>query len=152
MAVRISSAIRTISVLLLLFVLMYVYANVPDHVGMISNEVGRPDELISKNVFFFGALFILAITNGIIMVLIGVVKKRRMSSDTFKSNILVGLNGLIGWLNLFYASCLIFISAFNSLEKVDLDVFGMPMVIVGVLTLGWIVGLLVVVVRRALNS
>ena len=152
MDVRISSAIRTISVLLLLFVLMYVYANLPDHLGLISDDAGRPDELISKNAFFFGALFTLALTNGIILVLIGVVKKRRMSPDAVKVGILVGLNGLVAWLNIFFATCLIFISAFNSLEKVDLDVFGVPMVIVGVFTLCWIVALPVVVMRRAQKS
>ena len=61
---------------------------------------------------------------------------------------MIWLNGLVGTLNFFFALALVFVSAFNSLEKLDLDNFGFTVLAAGGFVVIWILGFSYVWVQR----
>ena len=148
MIVRVFNTLRFFSILFLLVVLMYVYANLSDVIGLESDESGKPVGLVSKNVFFYGTLFFLTLTNGIFLLLIRLYNRVRSLNEKYKQALLIWLNGLMGTLNFFFALALIFISAFNSLEKLDLENFGITVLASGGLVITWILGFSYVLMQR----
>ena len=127
---------------------MYVYANLPDVIGLESDESGKPVGLVGKNIFFYGTLFFLTLTNGIFLILIRLYSRIISLNEKYKHALLIWLNGLMGTLNFFFALALIFISAFNSLEKLDLDNFGITVLAAGGLVITWILGFSYVLMQR----
>ncbi len=140
MLIRISGTLRSISMIVLLLVFLYVYANLPEMVGVNTNESGHPTGKFSRNSFFYGGLFIFSLVNGLLLILIRLYKKTRLLEDKYNQTLITWLNGLSGFINLFFMMSVIFVSAFNSLEKINLNNFGIILNITGGILLIWLLG------------
>ncbi len=132
----------------LLLVLLYVYANLPDRIGLESNDDGQPIGFVSKNTFFYLTLLFLTVANSIFLVVIRLYNRIKTSNEKFRQALVIWLNGLVGTLNFFFALALVFVSAFNSLEKLDLDNFGFTVLAAGGFVVIWILGFSYVWVQR----
>ena len=134
---KIFNALRGISSMLLLFVLLYAYANLPQNVGLSSDHVGSPANFVTRNTFFFGCLLLFVTINASFFIWIQFLKK----SITSKSQLIpIWWNGLNTLLNIFFVVSLTFISAFNSLEKVNLANFGLLILVILVVIAFWLLG------------
>lgn len=145
MVVRIFSALRGISIIGLLIVFLFVYANLSDSVGILSGADGRPDFLIGKNTFFFAGLALFAVTNAAFS---WTIRRGKTHTTIFSEWLVVWLCGLSLLFNVFYLVSLIFFNAFNSLEKVDLNNFGFIVEGVAIITGLWLLGIVLVMTKR----
>lgn len=145
---RLFSALRIISVLFLLGVLLYVYANISEMVTLQTNEAGMSDGIISKSSFFYLALLIIVVINGGFHTLINLFKKSGNQTPMYTEALLIWLNGLTILLNAFFITSLIFINAYNSLGVSNIGNFGVVLFTVMVLTTLWISGIVFVLRYR----
>ena len=145
---KLFGALRIISVLFLLGVLLFVYANISELVVLQTYEAGISDGIISKSSFFYVALLITVVINGGFHALINLFKKTSFQSPMYTEAMLVWLNGLTILLNAFLITSLIFINAYNSLGVTNLSNFGMVVFTVMLLTSLWVSGIVFVLRYR----
>ncbi len=145
---KLFGALRIISVLFLLGVLLFVYANISELVVLQTYEAGISDGIISKSSFFYVALLITVVINGGFHALINLFKKTSFQSPMYTEAMLVWLNGLTILLNAFLITSLIFINAYNSLGITNLSNFGMVVFTVMLLTSLWVSGIVFVLRYR----
>lgn len=145
---KLFGALRIISVLFLLGVLLFVYANISELVVLQTYEAGISDGIISKSSFFYVALLITVVINGGFHALINLFKKTSFQSPMYTEAMLVWLNGLTMLLNAFLITSLIFINAYNSLGVTNLSNFGMVVFTVMLLTSLWVSGIVFVLRYR----
>lgn len=145
---KLFGALRIISVLFLLGVLLFVYANISELVVLQTYEAGISDGIISKSSFFYVALLITVVINGGFHALINLFKKSSFQSPMYTEAMLVWLNGLTILLNAFLITSLIFINAYNSLGVTNLSNFGMVVFTVMLLTSLWVSGIVFVLRYR----
>jgi len=145
---RIFSAVRFLSILPLFIVLLFVYANISESVGLSIDEAGNPVNFISKNAFFYLSLTILVTINASIHMLVNLYRKTSSDTPKYREALLIWLNGLMILLNLFFITSLVFINAYNSLEILNLDYYGMVVFIILIVTTLWIAGVVPVLSLR----
>ncbi len=145
---KLFSTLRIISILFLLGVLLFVYANISERVVLQTDEAGMPDGFISKSTFFYLTLLIVVFINGGFHSLINLFKKTGIQNPMYGEALLIWLNGLTILLNAFLITSIIFINAYNSLGVTDLTNFGMVLFTVMVLTTLWISGIVFVLRYR----
>jgi len=148
MIIRLFNTLRAFSVFLLLVVFLFIYANLPEQVGISSDEYGRPEELLARDTFFYSGLLFFTLMNGIFLMLIRLYKRTSIPDEAFKQAMLIWLNGLVSILNLFFMVALVFINAFNSLEKIEIGNFGITIIGAGGLLVAWLLGYSVVWFQR----
>ena len=124
MLVKILKSIWALSALFALFVLLYVYAALPEHVAYYG-ELEADISFIDREVMFYIMMAVIAITNSVIYAL------ARKSALTMKKSRSVVARKITGWkyglgitLNFFFLISMQFINIFNSGEKYDYDNFG----------------------------
>jgi len=105
---RVFSAIRFVTILILLVVLLFTYASFPEKVGLYSNQDGDPAGLISRNTFFYITLLLIVLINGVFIALINLVKKGKRNALRYKEAKVVWLHGMISLINAFFIVSLVF--------------------------------------------
>ena len=146
---RITSALRNISLFILLFVLIYIYAGMSEQIALFTDSVGSPSNYVSRNTFFYLSLAIIAIVNGVFLAYSEFMKVlNKGSNQRFIDSMKIWSNGLLTLLNLFFITAIIFLSAFNSLAKFDFYKFGLVIYVVLGLTFLWTLGIIKVLIEK----
>ena len=148
---RIAVTFRNISLLLLLIILLYIYANMPERIALFTDSGDNPIYFISRNSFFYISLLVIVIVNGLFMVYNHYAKNASnvsVSTSKYYDFLRVWSNGLLSLVNLFFITALIFLNAFNSLEQLDLYNFGLVIYIVLGLIFLWTLGIIKVLLQK----
>lgn len=143
MAVKIFRSVWFLSVLAILFVLLYQYAAWPETVVIGQGEVNFIS--LSRDNFFYVSMALLAFVN----VTVYIVKNFAKESDEFQS----WFYGFIAVINFFLVIALSFISLFNSSEDFRFGQIGFIIYGSLILVFSWIAGgLLYWFVRKRLQA
>jgi len=134
MIFRTLGLMRGLSTVILLFVLMYVYANVPENVALSVDESGLRGDYISRPKFFFGALALAVVVN-LVLYLFGQFVSKANSYNLSSQRIKLWSDGLGLFVNLFFVIILFFFNAFNGGERFDFSYLSYPIYI----SLGFVV-------------
>jgi hypothetical protein len=111
MVLKLLKAIWFLSMLVTLGALLYVYASLPQVVLVQDDTEARV--AISNELFFYIAMFLIAVCNALVFVMAKVFKT--------KEDLRAWFFGLIISLNIFFIIGMNFISLYNSVEKFDYD-------------------------------
>lgn len=120
-----------LTVLALLASLLWIYASLPNEVGVLANEFGEADEFLEKNQFFYVFFGFFALIN---IILFGLHNMIINHTDRFSHQINPSRRSLqlslSQWmlafassLNIFFILALIYLAAFNSAEVSNLQAF-----------------------------
>lgn len=121
-----------LSVLALLGSLLWIYASLPAEVGVLADNRGEASEFLAKNQFFYLVFGFCALVN---IILFGLRNMLISHSQSFANKInpsrLSLQLSLSNWmlafassLNVFFILALVYLSAFNSTENIDLGTYG----------------------------
>lgn len=147
MIFRTLGLLRGLSTVILLFVLMYVYANMPENVALSTDEAGLKSDYISRPYFFFGALG-LAVFANLILYAFGQLAAKAYSSDIRSQRIKLWTDGLGLFMNLFFVMILFFFNAFNGGERFDFSYLSYPIYISLGLVVIWALSLIPILLIR----
>jgi hypothetical protein len=114
MILNLFKAIRFLSMLAVLFCLLYVYASLPAEV--VVAEDGVKNVVLDKEMLFYSTMALIAIVN----VLVYLFSKRVAPDEHFR----IWLNVLVIASNIFFIIAMSFVSLYNSAEKFDFSQIG----------------------------
>lgn len=120
MTLRVTNALRIISIIVLGFVFFIAYAGLPEQVLVLLNKGGNPTQYIGKNYFFYGTLALLIITNLLFYVL-GYILRKSVSNQAQTSGKFIFSLSII--INVFFSVALTFLAILNGQENFDYDSF-----------------------------
>lgn len=121
--------VRTFSIIVYLGVLLYVYAYLPQQVGIDANEADEFSTFIDKETFFYFALGsfllvnIIVVVFGNLMQLIPVNAQGFFTSQEFKERIHNWFSSFGLIINLFFLSAVAFIGFFNNADYYHISSF-----------------------------
>jgi hypothetical protein len=128
---------------------MYIYAGMPEKIAMFSDANNNPNLYIGRNSFFYLSLAIIVLVNGVFMLYSHFANAGRTErTERFINSLRIWANGLLALVNLFFITALIFLSAFNSLEKLDLFNFGLVIYVALGLIFLWTLGIIKVLMEK----
>ncbi len=136
MTLRITNALRIISIIVLVFVFFIAYAGLPEQVLVLLDNSGNPTQYIGRNYFFYGTLAILVITNLLFYVLGNMLGKSVSERAKTGGKFTFSLSIII---NIFFAVALTFLAILNGQENFDYDSFA-PFIYLSIgLFIAWVV-------------
>jgi len=128
---------------------MYIYASMPEKIALFSDAEGNPISFVSRNSFFYMSLLVIVIVNGLFITYNYFAKTvKNESTSQYMDSLRVWSNGLLALVNIFFITALIFLSAFNSLERLDLYNFGLIIYVVLGLIFLWTLGIIRVLLKK----
>ena len=136
---------RFVSLVAFLGVLLFVYAYMPEKVGVAAGENDLPNEFIGKETFFYLSLGIFLATNMIfilgmkMMALFPVSDTGFFRNIAFKQNIIQWFGGLGIMINLFFISVVAFLGFFNNADYYHISTFSVFAYVGQALIFIWIV-------------
>ncbi len=134
MGSRIVKFIWLVSVVVFLAMLLWIYAYLPNRVGVMADYEGVADTFLSKGNFFYLAIGLFLLVNGSLFIM-----RRLLAPDTYAPrNAKTGLRAdLADWmlgfaasLNVFFILSMTYLSIFNNQDGGDSSLFG-SLVMVG---------------------
>jgi hypothetical protein len=114
MTLKLFNAIRFLSMLAVLFCLLYVYASLPAEV--VVAEDGLKNITLDRELLFYSTMAIIVLVN----VIVYLFSKRVAPDEHFR----IWLNGLVIASNIFFIIAMSFVSLYNSAEKFDFSQIG----------------------------
>jgi hypothetical protein len=130
MTLKMFRAIWFLSMLAVLFCLLYVYASLPAEV--VVGEDGEKNMVLDKEMLFYSTMVLIALVN----VPVYLFSKRLTPDEHFR----IWLNGLVIASNFFFIIAMSFVSLYNSAEKFNFDQIGFIIYSsVGIVAL-WLIG------------
>lgn len=128
---------------------MYIYAGMPEKIALFSDVDGNPQNFISRNNFFYISLGVIVIVNGLFITYNYFAKTvKNESTSQYMDSLRVWSNGLLALVNIFFITALIFLSAFNSLERLDLYNIGLIIYVALGLIFLWTLGIIRVLMQK----
>jgi len=121
----------------------------PEKIALFSDADGNPQNFVSRNSFFYISLSVIVIVNGLFITYNYFAKTvRNESTSQYMDSLRVWSNGLLALVNIFFITALIFLSAFNSLERLDLYNFGLIIYVALGLIFLWTLGIIRVLLKK----
>lgn len=139
MTYKILNALRKISILLLVIVFFIAYAALPEQVLVLLDGKGYPSLYLNRDVYFYGIVALLILTNLLIYVLGAFIQKTSVGNSRMAMHIIA----LPIVLNVFFMVSLTFIGILNGQENFDYASYRPIMYVSMALFLAWLVSLLV---------
>ncbi len=154
--VKLFNLIRVFSSILLIFVLLFVYSNLPDRVGVVYNASGQVDFYLDKNEFFYTSLILCLVLNLVIVSFVKVfqslpVNENRFffSNDLFKETLGAWLASLAPIINMFFIVIVIFIGIYNHGDLELIESYSYLAYLGQFLVLGWIFALVFIIITKS---
>jgi len=116
MTLKITNALRVISIIILVVVFFISYAGLPEQVLAFIDSKGNPAQYFSKNYFFYGTLTILILSNTLMYVLAIMLGK---STNHINQVIAIHMMTMSVVINIFFSVALTFIAILNGQENFD---------------------------------
>ena len=153
--VKLVNLTRVITSILFILVLLFVYANLPDRVGLIYKSSGLTDFSLDKNQFFYISLVLSLFFNLITVVIVKffqplpVISERFFfNSEWFKENFLAWLSALSPIMNLFFVFIVAFIGIYNNGDNELINSYGYLAYLGQFLILCWLILLVFIVLKK----
>lgn len=141
---KVIKLLYALSIPVFLINLLYVYAFLPDYVGIYFDQGGEAEMTVSKTDFFYSALGLFILTNGLIL-LFRRMKRGQLNLSKTEFSDMTGtevfyhwLNGLSFVINVIYTFSIMFIGMFHSSEHFDITDYVALIYIGPVLLVGWV--------------
>jgi len=140
MTIRITNAFRIISIIALVFVFFIAYAGLPEQVLVLLDNEGNPTQYIGRNMFFYGTLSFLIITNLLFYVFGNLLRKSTHIQTQTGVKFIFSLAIIV---NIFFAVALTFLGILNGQENFDYSSFA-PFIYFSIgLFVAWVVAFMV---------
>ena len=142
--IKVTKLLYTLSIPTFLAVLLYVYALLPEQVGVFFDGNGMPEVEIAKADFFYAILGLFVITNGVIVMYRRMnrgnlnISKSSFEDMTSSEIVYHWLNGLSFVFNSIYIFSLTFIGLYYNSEHFDIANYTTLIYIGPVLLAGWV--------------
>jgi len=156
---RVTNLLRVLSSILFIIVLLFVYANLPDTVDLTVDPIGSSWLVIPKSDFFYYSLIIFLLTNliafffGRVFQGIGIDSETFFfSSQSFKDHFTTWWGIFPAIMNLIFMFSLGFIGVFNGQDKQLAQSYSYLSFLGQFLVAGWIIWLIVVLVKKTSKS
>ena len=120
-----------ITVLALLASLLWIYASLPNEVGVLANEFGEANEFLEKNQFFYVFFGFFALINiilfGLRNMLVSQTERFSHQLDPSRRSLQLSLSqwmlAFASSLNIFFILALVYLAAFNSTDVNSLQTY-----------------------------
>ncbi len=156
--VKLFNLARVVTSILLILVLLFVYANLPERVGLFYSASGQMEFYLNKNDFFYSSLILSLAINLIVIVFVKVfqslpVKPDRVffTNEWFKEKLIAWLAALSPVMNLFFIFIVSFVGIYNSGDAELINSYGYLAYLGQFLVLGWLVALIFIVLNKSQN-
>lgn len=116
MKLRISNALRIISIIVLMLVFFISYAGLPEQVLIMINNEGDPSKYVERDSFFYGTLFVLIFTNLLFYVSANILKNAVLDKVQVMGRYILLLAIIV---NIFFSVSLTFMAILNGQENFD---------------------------------
>ena len=147
--------VRIASSLLFIIVLLLIYANLPDRVGITDSSINTPGLFLPKSDFFYYCLIIFLATNAIAFVFGKVFQSIAIRPETFFFSSEIFKDRFTTWwgvfpavMNLIFMFSLGFIAVFNNHDMDMIRSYSYLPFLGQFLVAGWIIALIVVLLKR----
>lgn len=151
---RIAIFARVLTIILFLGVLLFVYAYLPEQVGVSADEYDKPNAFIGRELFFYSFLVVFSLVN-LIFVLAGkllgslaVGEKSFFASKGFKDRMTTWLIGLGVVINIFIIITVAFLGLFNNADYYHISQFSMLAYLGQAIIFIWIVLFFYLLIKR----
>ena len=144
MTLKITNALRIISIIILVVVFFISYAGLPEQVLVFLDGEGNPAQYLAKNYFFYGTLTTLILSNTLLYVLAIILGKSTNDLNQIIANHLMTLSIVI---NIFFSVSLTFIGILNGQENFDYSTFAPFIYLSQGLFVVWILVFIISLVR-----
>ncbi|MEO9966995.1 MAG: hypothetical protein ABJF11_14450 [Reichenbachiella sp.] len=141
--IKVTKLLYTLSIFTFLGILLYVYAFLPNKIGIFFDESGEATLAINKAVFFYACLGLFALTNGIIILYRRMSRGQlNLSQTDFKEMTTTEiayhwLSGLSFVFNVIYIFSIMFIGMYYNSEHFDVTNYVTLIYIGPILLAGW---------------
>ncbi len=119
--VKLVNLTRVVTSILLILVLLFVYSNLPNRVGILYNSAGQVDWYLDKNQFFYASLILFLSLNLMTVLFTKIfqflpIRPGRFffSNELFKDNFTAWLSALAPVMNLFFVFMVAFVGIYNN--------------------------------------
>lgn len=142
--IKITKLLYTLSIFIFLATLLYVYAFLPDSIGVFFDGQGNSTVTINRTDFFYAALGLFVMTNGTILLYRKMkrgqlnISKTDFADMTLSEIIYHWLNGLSFVINVIYVFSLAFVGMYYNSEHFDITNYVSLIYIGPVLLAGWV--------------
>lgn len=146
MYTRFAKVFYFLSIGLFLFLLLYVYAALPEFATYVVNEAGMPLKQVSKDSFFYGTVSLFLVYNLLLIIpakliemKINVSLKRLFPvGDPYRDKILSWIYSFIGILNIAIAVLVFYIHSLSNQNEISSSEFSFFFYLAPVLMLVWV--------------
>ncbi len=141
---KIIKLLYTLSILTFLVILLYVYAFLPDQIGIFFDTNGQASVALNRADFFYAALGLFILTNGAILLYrkmnrgnlnLGITNMEDMSTAELIYHWLLGLSFTI---NVIYIFSIMFVGMYHNSEHFDITNYVALIYLGPILLAGWI--------------
>jgi len=153
--IKVANLARIITSLLLIIVLGFVYANLPEMVGLHFNDEAKPDYMIEKSYFFYFTILIFLAFNLLNTIFVKVFEQIPISSTRmfftnarFKSDFTSWISSFSPVINLFLIFVISFIGIYNSGDVALINSYSYLAYFGQFLVLAWLVMLIFILLNR----
>lgn len=142
--IKVTKLLYTLSIPIFLATLLYVYAFLPEQVGLFFNNKGDVTFLMNKADFFYAALGLFVLTNGTILLYRKMNRghlnlgKTEFEDMTSAELIYHWLNGLSFVFNVIYVFSIIFVGMYHNSEHFDITNYIALIYLGPILLAGWV--------------
>lgn len=142
--IKITKLLYTLSIFVFLAILLYVYAFLPDQIGIFFESNGEATILIHRTDFFYSALGLFVLTNGLILLYRKMNRgnlnlgKSEFEDMTTSEIIYHWLNGLSFVINVIYIFSIMFVGMYHNSEHFDITNYVALIYIGPILLASWI--------------
>lgn len=140
------SFVRVASLIFFLIALLWVYAYLPEKVALYSNEMGNPMLYLPRSDFFYYLFAFFMLVNVMLFFLNRTLDNTPVTmgrgvfpNEVFKDKLLVWVEVLISFVNIFFAASVVFIGVFNNPTTFDLANFTYLSYVGNILMFGWLI-------------
>ena len=144
MTLKITNALRIISIIILVVVFFISYAGLPEQVLVFLDGEGTPSHYFDKNYFFYGTLTLLILSNTLVYMLAIMLAKSTNYLNKVAANHMMILSIIM---NVFFSVALTFIGILNGQENFDYTTFAPFIYLSQGLFVSWLLVFIISLVR-----
>lgn len=153
---RFAKAFHLLSVLLFVFMFLYIYAALPEYVAYQINDRALPVESISRDSFFYFGIAVFLIVNFLLIIPAKLIDKRATLNfkrlfpkhEPFTDQILGWLYSFGAVLNITITTIAFYIHSINNQNEISSGEFNLFFYMIPILFMIWIIALFVILGKK----
>lgn len=154
--VKLINLTRVVTSILVIFVLLFVYSNLPERVGLLYSPSGLVDFYLDKNEFFYITLILSLVLNLITVLFVKVFQTLPVNADRFfftndwfKERFSAWIASLAPIMNMFFVFTVVFIGIYNHGDLELIESYSYLAYLGQFLVLGWLFTLIFLILNKS---